>query len=92
MKPGKWYVVVWDDDPQEYILKLVRLERGFYIFVDKSDCPMVARPESIRCREADEKLARIHRASPVSKEVEQLSSVSGIRSRANHNSKMESGS
>ena len=63
----------------------------FYIFVDKSDRTVVARPESIRCREADEKLARIHRASPVSKEVDKLSSVSGTRSGANYNPEVEGG-
>ena len=89
MKEGSWYSVVWDDDPQEYILKLVRFERGFYIFVDEGGLIFVARPDSIRCREANEKLAGIYRASPVSKGVVKLSSVSGVGSGARDDSKLE---
>ena len=71
MKIDDWYTVVWDDDPEEYIFKLVRVERGFYIFVDKGGLKMVARPESIRWKKYnDQKLARVHRASPVSKGLE----------------------
>lgn len=71
MQIDTWYVVVWDDDPQEYILKLVRFERGFYIFEDEGGLSMVARPDSIRCRECnDDELARVYRASPVSPGLE----------------------
>ena len=71
MRIDNWYVVVWDDDPEEYILKLVRFERGFYIFVDEGGLKMVARPESIQCRACnDDELARVYRASPISKGLE----------------------
>ena len=71
MRIDSWYVVVWDDDPEEYILKLVRFERGFYIFVDEGGLKMVARPESIQCRACnDDELARVYRASPISKGLE----------------------
>ena len=71
MRIDNWYVVVWDDDPEEYILKLVRFERGFYIFVGEGGLKMVARPESIQCRACnDDELARVYRASPISKGLE----------------------
>lgn len=51
LEPGKTYIIRWDDDPAEYVVKFVCLDRGFFVFVCEDGIKLVARPTAITVRE-----------------------------------------
>ena len=51
MEPGRKYIIRWLDDPQEFEVTFIKLDRGFYIFeYKKSSAYLVARPDSVAIR------------------------------------------
>ena len=47
---GELYIIRWDDDPTEYVVRFLRMERGFFVFEEESGMKMIARPTAISVR------------------------------------------
>ena len=53
LEPGREYVIRWLDDPTEYLVTFIKIDRGFFLFEWKKDSAyLVARPSAIAIRPA----------------------------------------
>ena len=50
---GQTYIIKWDDDVQEYTVKFVKIDRGFFVFIDEDGDQIIARPGAITVRKVD---------------------------------------